>query len=111
MEMVVFDEDEESTRVDTGKRRAVLLAGDTSIWAERVETIVAEEGSDELVAVHPLTQESLTHQEVVELAQVHAANLNISDQQLVDDMHRQYNGHVTDQNAIDYICAKHTKSG
>ena len=114
--MVVFEDAEDAggkresgTEGGRGKRRAVLLQEDRDVWtihesdqqaAEAAAALAASEA--EIVAIHPLTQEQLTHNQVVDLVHV---RINMIEGMTVERFVSELNaaGGDTDQAVMDLL--------
>lgn len=85
--MITFDDESAKRAADLttqgGKRRAVLMEGRTDVWAidhvsDGTLAALGEMNSDIVVAIHPITKEKLTHNDVIELVETKSFNNNLS---------------------------------
>jgi len=75
------------------KCRAVLLAGEKHVWgvdfvATEILTALDEVNSETIIAVHPITQEHLTHTQVMDLVTSKAYNNKMSPAQAVKELNK-----------------------
>jgi len=108
--MVVFEDQQETNKRDTddgdrrGKRRAVLLEGDTDVWTIAhcdQETEDKATAGEEFVAIHPKTKEQLTHSNMVEFVQMRLHLNGWTEQQFLAWLKQI--GAKTDQNVMDVL--------
>jgi len=93
LEFMDQDTSDSPPKEQCAKHRAVLLAGEKQVWGvDHVTTATLsaldEVNSEVIVAVHPITQEQLTHSEVMELVTSKAYNNKMTLAQGVEELNK-----------------------
>jgi len=93
LEFMDQDASDSPPKEQCAKRRAVLMAGEKQVWgvdhvANSTLAALDEVNSETIVAVHPITQEHLTHTQVMDLVTSKAYNNKMSPAQAVEELNK-----------------------
>jgi len=106
LEFMDQDTSDSPPKEQCAKCRAVLLAGEKQVWgvdhvATETLTALDEVNSEAIVAVHPITQEHLTHTQVMDLVTSQAYNNKMSPAQAVEELNKM--GATNHQSAMNIL--------